>query len=407
MILPLATAPIVARALGPAERGLYGACIALLTLAPVVIAFGVPLAIRRRAALEGGGDAIRTVYRFGVAGVFPAALMAGIGITFLLPGLGHSAQVSFIVAMCATVLQSVALSLQSLLVVDRNFLGVAIVQSIQTVLITAFIVIAWIAGHLSIDFLLIGFSVGSFGAFVAAILLTRVGLRGQQVPPRRLVQEGSRYAGSQVAEVGANSVVQILAVTMLGAHAAGILAIALTIANLPLVFAHIIGIAAYKRVATASVSEQAKLIADVRASSLIVALMVAGGLAIVTPWGVPLLFGAQYLDSVPTTLVLLVGSVLLVVNYVGSQMLAAIGNGWMMTAAQVSGLAVSVVAVALAGAVAHGSGHAPILGAIAVVLGRATTGIIAIAGSPRSRLRRMSTADFRRAVRLIFRGSVD
>ncbi len=76
---PLITAPVIARELGPAGRGLYSACFAAMILAPVVLGMGLPLAVRRRASTGAPEATLRAVYV-----VLPFLVPVAVAVGFLL-----------------------------------------------------------------------------------------------------------------------------------------------------------------------------------------------------------------------------------------------------------------------------------------------------------------------------------
>lgn len=379
MVLPLLTAPIVARELGPEGRGYYAACVAAITLIPVIVGFGIPLAIRRRAVRERSAALVRGVYF-----ITPVLLLASTGIGFLvrytfLADLPDGTAWMFIIGTTISALTVITLAIQSILIAHHRYLAIAVVQSAQTVFISIGILIGWILGAISVSWLI--------GCVIVAIVLTLlvsvynkpVGIRGPRAWARPLIVEGASYTGSQVSEVASTTAVQIVAITFIGPYESGLFAISMTIASLSLVFGYTVGIVAFPQVARASRQDAVRIAADALRSSLFLGTSATMVLMALTPWAVPFLFGADFSPSVPSAMICLLSGPLVVFNYVSSQFLAAFKLGWRMTAAQVVGLSVSLVLV-----VVLGSGFGAVGAAWAVVTGRLSTTLMSMYFLPTS-----------------------
>ena len=338
---PLITAPVVARALGPEGRGYYAACFAAMILTPVVLGVGLPLVVRRRAANETAAPALRSVY-FLIPLAIPFAV--GIGILVektLLSGIDPHTGVLYIVGMGCSVLFIGTLCTQSVLIAEQSYRSIAIVQSIQPISLTAGIVIGWVAGSLTLDWILIVAAISMFSSFVAGLALTRIPLRGKRETIPGMLREGVTYSGSQIAETANVTLIQVLAVGVIGAAETGFLAIAVTIAGLPLTIAHTVTAVIYKD--AAAVDRRSSVLTGIAVRVTVLAAVVPTVvLALSAPIAIPLIFGQAFVPAVDTTLLALSASVFLAGGYVLAQILAAQNKGAWMTVNQLAGLAVSV-----------------------------------------------------------------
>jgi len=402
MLLPLFMSPIVARELGPSDRGTYGACIAAVTLIPIVVGLGVPLAVRRRASVESYPEIVRSVYILVPILVVPAGLLACVVRFVFVPDLSTVDSFALVATVAISTLTVLTLSIQSVLIVRRQYLRIAGLQSVQTIFIAAGTLVGWIFGHITISWLLWSAAVGAIAAVLVGLLNLRVSPRGARVTVSSVLGEGLSYSGSQISEVAANTVVQILAVSVIGPHESGLFAVAMTIASLPLVLGHTVGIVAFQHVASATEESSYIFAAAAFRSAFVLGFLSSVALCVISPLLIPVFFGADYLDAVPIAVIGCAGSLLLVLNYVSSQLLAAQGRGWAMTAAQLSGLGVTVVVLLFLGSAFGG------VGAVAsVVVGRIVTLAVSVVFTPGPKLLLVvRPADIRRAFRLILRGKI-
>lgn len=402
MLLPLVMSPIVARELGPSDRGTYGACIAAVTLIPIVVGLGVPLAVRRRASVESYPEIVRSVYLLVPILVVPAGLLACMVRFFFVPDLSAVDSFALVATVSISTLTVLTLSIQSVLIVRRQYLRIAGLQSVQTVFIAAGTLFGWLFGHLTISWLLWSAAVGAIAAVLVGLLNLRVSPRGARVTVRSVLGEGLSYSGSQISEVAANTVVQILAVSVIGSHESGLFAVAMTIASLPLVLGHTVGIVAFQHVASASKDSSYVFAATAFRSAFVLGVLASVALSVISPLLIPVFFGSAYLDSVPIAIIGCAGSSLLVLNYVSSQLLAAQRRGWAMTAAQLAGLAVTVVVLLILGTTFGGVGAV-----LSVVVGRIVTLAVSVACMPGPKLLLVvRPADIRPAFRLVLRGKL-
>lgn len=343
MIIALGTAPIISRELGPSGRGLYATCLAALGLAPVIIGLGIPMAVRRLAAIIDHRPVVRSAYRLVVLLLSPAfGLGVAVSILFI-PNLTLSQRNWFLAAMSTTAFFVLVLCAQSVLIASHRYFEIALLHFVQPSITAVVVFVFWAFSDLTLQVLLWGYVAGTSLAAFTAFVLLRVSVRGPRMSIEYLGRQGFRYAGSQIAETAASTVVLLLAVATMGSYEAGLLAVSVTLATLPLALGYAIGSAVFGGVASASSSDLPMArVAAIRAA-FIVGLIGAVSLVLVTPYGLPFLFGSAFAPAVPAAVVLVSSSVLLVVNYVATQVLGAEGRGSAMALWQVAGLSVGVI----------------------------------------------------------------
>jgi O-antigen/teichoic acid export membrane protein len=121
LALGLATAPILARALRPQGRGVTATSLSIITIMSIVMALGIPLAVRRR--ISAGDcrdrDVIRTARVCAGLTVVPSALLIIPIHTWLLPGIAGLDFTAFCLSMCATPL-TVSWSIDANVLVVRH-----------------------------------------------------------------------------------------------------------------------------------------------------------------------------------------------------------------------------------------------------------------------------------------------
>ncbi len=377
MVLPFVVAPLIARDLGPTERGLYGSAIAGLTLAPVLFGMGLPLAVRRAEAHGMGDAATRTALWICVVMLLPAVGVGLLVAHYLLPGLTEIGVTAFAAASGSAVIQTFGLCLQGKLVVAHRYASIAVVQIAQSLTMSFGAAALWLTDRMTVASLLLVFVASIIATVLAATATARVPLRGSLVKSYPLMIESISYAGSQIAETGSNTLIPLLALLVIGGEESGYLSVAMTIASLAAVLANTLGILGYRDAARRTGAELAEFCALIVRISLVSAGVFAAVMAALTPLLISFLFGQEYRPAAAPAVVAVGGSVLYVLNFATSQLLAAQGRGWTMTMAQVGGLVVGV-AMFIGGAGWAGA----VWGASAVLVARAVTAVVSLRGLP-------------------------
>jgi O-antigen/teichoic acid export membrane protein len=333
----------VARVLGPAGRGETAATLAVYYILPILLAFGVPIELRRRAAVIGDpSPVVRTARRFSALLIAPAAVVAVVLYETLFAGFDGSARIAAAVgAALAPITVSWSLDL-SVMIAQTQFRRVLILQLTQPIAYLLIVLGLVTAHRASTAGVIISNICASAATAGIALALNRASWRGESVPTRALLSGALRYAGSAAAEATSNRLDQALALPLIGAAQSGLYAIAVTVGALPLAAGQALGASYFRSLANADESRQDAFRAEAGRTGLAVGLIPALCLAIVSPFAVPLVFGHQFAPAIPSVLISLLGSIAMVAAYVTSNALAATGKGLRMTGAQTVALAVAV-----------------------------------------------------------------
>lgn len=342
LLLAFATAPIVARAVGPDGRGLATSGLAVMAIVPVVLAWGVPFAVRRSEAFGRGDSALRSARLLAAAAVVPAAIIGWITTVVVLPDLDDLSRLCLAagVAVCPSFIS--VLCDQSVLISRERYARVALLQSASPVINAFSIIGLWLLDTVTVPAVFLSFAFGQIVSFGTGLALTHVSVFGKRDRVAGLLAEGTRYAPGQIAEIATVRLDQVLAVPIAGAVQAGYYAVASTLATLPLGLAHAIGAAVFKRIAASEASEALRVKAQGIRAGIVLGTQAALVMLVVFPWGVPLLFGPEFSGAVPAAMVSAIGTPFAITAYVGTQALAAEGRVAALTAAQIAGLVVGI-----------------------------------------------------------------
>lgn len=354
--LALVSAPIVARAIGPAGRGETAAAIALFHIVPVVLAFGVPLVVRRRSATTDGRQAIATARLIAIIGIIPAG-GAALLISSLL--LGEFDPVSRTVATVGIAAAPMVMSWMcdvGVLIAHARYRAVFAMQIIQPVAYLTLILAIALLGIANTATVLACYLSGLLATFITGLVLVRGEWRGAVKRLPGVTREGTKFAGAALAETASNRLDQAIALPLLGATQAGLYAVATTIVTIPLALGQALGAAYFTPIARAEPgSARMGLQQQAARSAFAVAPLAFIAMCIAAPLIVPLLFGAEFADAVPVVWIASLGGIAMTSGYVLSMALAADGRGVRMTIAQTVGLALGLGALFVLG---------PVLGAL-------------------------------------------
>jgi len=398
--LSLASAFVLARALGPEGRGQIATAIAVTTLLPIVLGIGIPLVVRRETARAGSPDqVVRTARRFALLVTGPAIAIGFICSTTFLGSLDSGAQLAFIISASTAPASVLWICDANVLFAQGRSAAFALTDLLPTGVNVALIVVGAMVSDLTVTYAIVVNWVASIATLILTSWLVRVPLRGDARSLRSTLEEGIRYSGSQIAEMASHRLDQVLALPVVGAFQAGLYSVAATVALLPLALGQALGASSYRSFARARDEVDASVRSTVVLRvAFVTACVAVAPMAAVSPWLVPFALGRAFEDAVVPVLLSLLGSLALVVSYVASVALAARGRGWIMTVAQVIGLVAGISALILL---------APPLGAVGLSLA-STIGYWACAfvcvGAIRPTLRELAPrpSDLRRSVQLLF-----
>lgn len=374
-VLSLATAPIVARAIGPDGRGETAAAIALFVIVPVILAMGLPLEVRRQAATTDGTVVLRTARRLVAASTLLAIPLAALAWATIFSNFEPDARIAASAGLLLSPLAAAWALDVGLLVAHRRYRAVFAMQVIQPSIYLVLVSVAWVFGVASVSSVLISNVIGSVATFVLGIVLVRVRWSGPILSLPATARSGVKYFGSALAEAASSKLDQVIALPLIGAFQAGIYSVAATVAAVPLALGQALGASYFTSVARSEGSERRSVQAQaaragIAAGVLVYPISVAASVLLI-----PVVFGDAFAGSVPVAVIALLGSSAMIASFVVSMALAADAKGIRMSLAQVVSLVLGIVGLLLLG---------PWLGAIGAALASAISylvllGILAVA----------------------------
>lgn len=340
--LAFITAPIIARAIGPIGRGETAAALAAFAIAPILLAFGVPLEIRRLAAVGQAAESLRTGRVICLLAVPVAVALGLLGYFTLFASFDASARLVAAIGVATSPLAMAWMCDLGVLIATGRLRGVMFMQLLQPVVYLLAILAFWTAGMIDTSTVLIANVIGTLATCVLGVALTRVPVRGGRYPLGEMLRGGGRFAGSSMAEAASTRLDQMVALPLIGAFQAGIYSAAVTVAALPFALGQALGAHYFPLIARAEGDERGQLKEQsIRVSTALALICVP--VMVPAIWiGVPLLFGHEFGPAVPVAWLSLAGTCTMIVAYVCSMALAAEGHGKRMTIAQTVSLAVAM-----------------------------------------------------------------
>ncbi|MGN6407186.1 MAG: oligosaccharide flippase family protein [Curtobacterium sp.] len=325
----LATAPILAAALEPTGRGMVAAATAPLLLAVALASLGLPSAlthwVARHPSILRPAVVVTAVVSTAVGGATTAlvallspALAGGDPALAALIGL---AGIALVPNLLAALLQSVAAGLHAwrLVTIERvvtqgsRLLVIAVLAATGTLTIEAGITAIALSPVL--------------GAVVYLHLLRRPGTATDSQPSTLragvLLSYGGRVWLGALSGIILSRIDQSLLLPLAGAAALGVYAVAVNIADVPLIVANAVREVSFSK--HSADTDHAGLARAARLTTAVV-LVSAAALTAVLPAAVPWLFGAEYAEAVPVAAVLLLGLVLGSPGSLAGVGLAAVGR---------------------------------------------------------------------------------
>jgi O-antigen/teichoic acid export membrane protein len=369
------TAPILAQALGVAGRGELGAATAPLLLALGIVTFGMPEAITH--FVGRGSGPMRTVVLRGLAWLTLGGVAGTAGIVLLAPALSAgSADVGALIRIAAIALvPSLLLSGLRGLAAGLHLWGLITTERIVAAVFRLAAIVTLAATGTLTEFtatIVIGLTsfVGAV-AYVALPARIRRGARSVvEAAPLGMLSFGGRiWIGSFIGILLARFDQAIL-LPLSSAVALGLYVVAVSISELPLVFNSAMRDVMFS---AESESSQDDRLALASRTSTIVTAVIALAVGVLSVWGIPLLFGADFDGAVLPTVILLVGVVLGNPGSIAGVGLSARGRPGLRAFALAVGFVVNLAVVVLL---------APTLGAVgaalAALLGSVLAGFVNI-----------------------------
>lgn len=362
------TAPVLAQSLGVFERGQVAAGTAPLMLAASAATLGLPEAVTFFVA-RGGPDratklAVKAIFVIGLAGL--AATVAFVALAPLLAG-GDSDVIQLIHLSLAMLPPSLSLLILRALSAGRGRWGlIAVERSIGSVARLIAVVTLAAGGNLTIVSATLAISVSMWIGIVAYVGLLRRGT-GPANPVRsgKLLGYGTRVWFGALAGVLLSRVDQLLIAPLSNPAELGIYVVAVAIAELVLVFNNAVRDVYF---AEESRAPDMARIAQAARVSTIITFGLAVGAAVVSMWGIPLLFGDEFAAAIVPTWILLAAIVLGNPGSLAGAGLSAYGRPDLRSWSLLVALAANVAAVVLL---------VPALGAVGAAWATAVGNVIA------------------------------
>ena len=346
--LGIINGPIVARFLGADGRGESAAAVSALYLFPIVLSLGVPLGVRARSALAADPrPGIRSYRQICLALFIPSIALGYVvaetvfrdfqGMDKYALGAGLFLAPLMISWMCD----------ESVLIAHQRYGQVAMLQLTLPMVNCLSLVGGAVSGRLSVAWVIGSYAAGTFATAIMGSFFVSVTLLGKVERRGGLVRDSLKFAGSSIAEAASNRLDQVVVLGVIGAQQAGFYSVAATFGVLAVGAAHAVGVSDFRLIATAKDVSEAIAGAIRKATAL--GIIMAGGLALGAPVVVYVLFGHGFLPAVPAAIVLSLGVVPMVMNYVASIAMVATGRGHRLTLAQFSGLFVGIGSLVIIG----------------------------------------------------------
>ncbi|MCL2894642.1 lipopolysaccharide biosynthesis protein [Brenneria tiliae] len=340
----LLTLPIIARVIGPEGRGVTATVISILLITSILVGLGVPLVIRRKVS-EGGvlKDILRTSRVFALLTVFPSLLCAFLSHILLLQSVSPSELMAFYLSM-VLVPASVSWAQDvNVLISLQKYRRMAILGLLQSAVYFSVVLMMAIYGFLSTTAVIYAYLSGSLiTCFIGLSWLSDRG--GKIVDLSGLIKEGLSLIGGQLADVGARKFDQLITLPLLGANNAGLYSVATTISGLSVPLVQALSVATYAKVVGVG-KDKTKENSSLIKQSILLSGLAAFFLGVFAPIAIPLVFGDDFSDALYPTIIALVGSVFLALNYTSSIALSAQGKGRAMTISQVTGMICMLVLI--------------------------------------------------------------
>jgi O-antigen/teichoic acid export membrane protein len=329
-----------------------------MAIAPMILAMGTPLEIRRQTALGRGSEVLRTARIVATAALLPSFALAWALSATLFQNLDRNASVVTFVGLLLTPLSISWICDTAVLVSLEKYLKVFILQITQPIVYLMMVGVLWVSDNATVASVLAAMIAGNIATFLLGLVTARVSLRGTRVPFFGLLRSGAKYLGSSVADAANNRVDQLILLPLVGPYQAGLYSVAATIGLAPIAVGQALAAANYPRMARALPSNRIDIAAGGMRAALIPSLVSALVVISSSPLIIPLVFGQEFAPSVPLLQIVGMGTFFAILAYVASMLLAAEGKAYTMTMCQVAGLIVGLVGLFLLGPTLGAAGAA-------------------------------------------------
>lgn len=394
------SAPLLARSLGPFDRGLYAAAASVMILAPVLIGLGVPIAIRRVVAAGTRiGPALRGARILAVLLVGPSALMGYFGSPSILGDIEQSTRFAFAAACGLSALTISWTSDASVLFVRRKFLQLALLHASAPT-----VIVILLLGGIATGTMTLNYAIAATGAApaVAALLgfwLVRTGPGWPSAgTSKRLLVEGIKYAPGQIAEAATYRIGLVMGVALIGATETGFYSIAVTAGAIVMAIGQAVASNTFAQVSGLTGAEMAATSTRILRTSAILGAMVGAAGAVLSPIVVPFVFGRAFEPAVMGVVITMAAAPSMMVVSVATSLFIAQGHPGYVASVQFGAIAANLTAFF---AFVHLLGPSVAAAASAAATASWIGLLIVVCLGRYKNIYKIRVADFSRALRLV------
>jgi O-antigen/teichoic acid export membrane protein len=345
-VLGLITGPLVARALGPAGRGEYAAVLIYAGFTTTIVGLGITKTVNYslQTLRADPGKLLGGILRFSVLALLPAAAIAVVVQATVMQGFSSTAQVGSVLLVTIAPLGILQLCLTSFLISEGALGVLARVQAAPLLINAAGVITLALLGELTL---------GSYLAVTLVSILVPLAMTSTsvRVRPRRGGRLGPQlrfglraYPGS-LASMANGRLDQALIAPFLGAADLGYYAVAVSLANIPLGVVQAVAARGVSQVGQEGGGLDPVLAGEVVRRGIVVTAIVSLAVAAVVPAFIPVVYGADFVESLPLTLILLAGTVALGVTSTTAFCLNLAGRPGATSIAEVFTVVVTAVAL--------------------------------------------------------------
>jgi len=374
-LLSFASAPVLARILGPEGRGITAAVLAAAFIAPALLSLGLPFWVRRQSLLGRGRAATRNS-RLLIVLTTPVAFAIGVAASIaLLPDVNATTLAASITAIASAPLTVWWMCDEGRLLAVGAYRQVAWLLMVQPAVVLAAVLVGFFPGWVDVPFVLYASSAGAFLTVVyGCIAVARVSTIGEDAEHRMrmlpTIAASIKFYIPTLLEATAARLTSTLALPLAGAYAAGLYSVAATLASAPVALGHAAAASHARTLPDEDgVIRRDSEVRGVR-QSLAIGIAVTAVGAPLSPWLVPLVFGQEFASSAVAVMVAMAGLIFLVPSQVLITQYVLRDKAPVITVAQLSTVAsqliLSVILAPLLGAT--GLAIAWLVGSIALFI---------------------------------------
>lgn len=352
-ILGLVTGTLAARMLGPTGRGELAAiqtwAVFLGALATLGLSEAVVLFCAR--GPERAGRYITSALVLGLIGCLPILLLGYLLMPLLLsaqtPQIVHAARWYLAIAIVYVITGAPYGGLRSL----RDLTPWNAIRLLPGVIWISVLVFSWVMGKATPSFLALLNLVGlaAIGLPITLWAVRRQIKGSYQLDPKLwppLLRFGLPSIGSSLPQTLNLRFDQMLMAALLPARLLGLYVVAVAWSGMISPMLHAIAVVLFPHMAShGSKEEQSRAFVRVVALASPLAFISSIGIALITPWALPLLFGHSFSDGVPSALVLILANAVLNIGQLLEEGFRGFGKPMAILWAESGGLIVTAVAL--------------------------------------------------------------